>query len=42
MSQKFEVLPGIDINLYNTAMYKSRRAREVDSKAFNAEHIISY
>ena len=42
MSQKFRVLPGVNVNTYTTAVYESGGARKVDSKALSTEHVISY
>lgn len=42
MSQEFGVLPGVDVDPYTIAVYESGGAGEIDSKAFSAEHVISY
>lgn len=42
MSQKFGVLPSIDVDPYTTAVYKIGEAGKVDSKVLSAEHVIFY
>lgn len=42
ISREFEMLPGIEVDLHTTAMYESGESGEVDSKAFNAEHVITH
>lgn len=42
MSKKFRVLSGVNVELFTIAMYDSKRVLKVDSKALNAEHVISY
>lgn len=42
MSQEFRVLLGVNVDTYTTAVYESGGAREIDSKALSAKHVISH
>lgn len=42
MPQELGVLPGIDVDFYTTAVYKSAKDGEVDSKAFSAKYVVPH
>lgn len=42
MPQKLGVLPGVDVNFHNRAMYESGKGRQVNSKAFSVKHMITH